>query len=62
MWRKEGSIPTTGPVSVMLNAPEMLARGEHLRAYLRGEECSLPDNIRELAMPVTAQEMDCQFI
>ena len=59
---QRGSIPTTGPLSVMLNAPEMLARGEHLRAYLRGDESSLPENIRELAMLVTAREMDCQFI
>ena len=59
---QRGSIPTTGPLSVMLNAPEMLARGEHLRAYLRGDESSLPENIRELAMLVTAREMDCQHI
>lgn len=57
-----GSIPTTGPLSIMIHAPEMLARGEHLRAYLRGAESSLPPNIRELAMLVTAREMDCQFI
>jgi 4-carboxymuconolactone decarboxylase len=46
----------------MLNAPEMLARGEHMRAYLRGEECCLSDSIRELAMLITARENDCQFI
>ena len=60
--KQRGSIPTTGPLSVMLNAPEMLLRGEHLRAYLRGDESSLPESIRELAMLVTAREMDCQFI
>ena len=59
---QRGSIPTTGPLSVMLNAPEMLLRGEHLRAYLRGSDSSLPENIRELAMLVTAREMDCQVI
>ena len=59
---QRGSVPTGGPLSVMLNAPEMLARGEHLRAYLRGDESSLPANVRELAMLVTAREMDCQFI
>ncbi|PKB73450.1 MAG: hypothetical protein BZY75_01860 [SAR202 cluster bacterium Io17-Chloro-G7] len=59
---QRGSIPTTGPLSVMLNAPDMLVRGEHLRAYLRGDDSSLPENIRELAMLVTAREMDCQFI
>ena len=57
-----GSIPTTGPMSVMLNVPEVLKRGEHLRAYLRGDGSSLPRPIIELAMLVTARENNCQFI
>ena len=57
-----GSIPDTGPLSVMLHVPELIQRGEHLRAYLRGDESSLPANIRELGMLVTARENDCQFI
>ena len=57
-----GSIPTTGPMSVMLNVPEVLKRGEHLRAYLRGDGSSLPRSIIELAMLVTARENNCQFI
>ena len=57
-----GSIPETGPLSVMLHVPELIQRGEHLRAYLRGDESSLPANIRELGMLVAAREMDCQFI
>ena len=60
--KERGDIPYTGPLAVMLNAPEMLARGEHMRAYLRGEECCLSDSIRELAMLITARENDCQFI
>lgn len=60
--KQRGSIPTSGPLSIMINAPEMLLRGEHLRAYLRSDDSSLPPNIRELAMLVTAREMDCQFI
>ena len=60
--KQRGSVPTTGPLSIMINAPEMLARGEHLRAYLRSDESSLPANVRELGMLVTAREMDCQFI
>ena len=55
-------MPASGPLAVMLNAPEMLARGEHLRAYLRGDSSSLPATMRELAMLVTARENDCQFI
>ena len=57
-----GAIPETGPLSVMIHVPELIKRGEHLRAYLRGDESSLPANIRELGMLVTAREMDCQFI
>ena len=57
-----GSIPDSGPLSVMIHVPELIKRGEHLRAYLRGEESSLPLNVRELGMLVTAREMDCQFI
>ena len=59
---ERGSIPDTGPLSVLLHVPELIQRGEHLRTYLRGGESSLPANIRELAMLVTAREMDCQFI
>ena len=59
---QRGSIPDTGPLSVLINVPELIKRGEHLRAYLRGDESSLPVNLRELAMLVTAREMDCQFI
>jgi len=46
----------------MLNVPEVLQRGEHLRAYLRGDGSTLPLQIRELAMILTARELDCQFI
>ena len=60
--QQRGSVPAAGPLSIMIHAPEMLARGEHLREYLRGDESSLSPNIRELAMLVTAREMDCQFI
>ena len=59
---ERGSVPETGPLSVMLHVPELIKRGEHLRAYLRGDESSLPANIRELGMLVAAREMDCQFI
>ena len=59
---ERGSIPDAGPLSVMIHVPELIKRGEHLRAYLRGDESSLPANIRELGMLVTAREMDCQFI
>ena len=59
---ERGSIPEAGPLSVMIHVPELIKRGEQLRAYLRGDESSLPANIRELGMLLAAREMDCQFI
>ena len=59
---ERGSVPEAGPMSVMIHVPELIKRGEHLRAYLRGGESSLSADIRELGMLVTAREMDCQFI
>ena len=56
-----GEIPTTGPGSVMLNAPEAAHRALGLAAYLR-TETSLSPRIRELAMLLAARENDCQFI
>jgi 4-carboxymuconolactone decarboxylase len=46
----------------MIHVPELLQRGEHLRAYVRGDASSLSLKIRELAMILTARELDCQFI
>lgn len=60
--QQRGGATGGGPIAVMINVPEITKRGEHLRAYLRGDESSLPLKVRELAMIVTAREMDCQFI
>jgi 4-carboxymuconolactone decarboxylase len=60
--QERGSVPHQGPFSVMIHVPEILQRGEHLRAYLRGDASSLSLKIRELAMILTAREMDCQYI
>ena len=57
-----GSVPDIGPVAIMINGPELAKRGEHYRAYFRGDEITLPANVRELAMITTARELDCQFI
>jgi len=62
MVASRGSIPDIGPISIMINVPELARRGEHFRAYIRGDESSLKANVRELAMILTAREMDCQFI
>lgn len=60
--QQRGNVPSQGPLSIMIHVPEMLHRGEHLRAYLRGDTSVLPPKIRELAMILTARDLDCQFI
>ena len=57
-----GGVPEFGPVAVQLHVPEIAQRGEVLRAYLRADGSTLPDNVAELAMITTARELDCQFI
>ena len=59
---RNNDVPVFGPVAVQLHVPEIAQRGEVLRAYLRAEGSSLPDNVQELAMLTTARELDCQFI
>ena len=59
---RSGVTPEMGPVAVQLHVPEIAQRGEILRAYLRADGSSLPDNVQELAMLTTARELDCQFI
>ncbi len=50
----------SGPFSVLLNSPEMARRAAHLGAYIRFET-SLPADVRELTILVTAREWDCQY-
>ena len=54
-------MPTSGPGSVMINAPEAAQRALGLALYLR-TDTSLEPRIRELAMLLAARENDCQFI
>ncbi len=50
-----------GPVSVLINSPEMAKRASQLSSYLR-QDSTLVSKIQELAMLLTARERDCQFI
>ena len=50
----------SGPFSVLLNSPEVGRRVGHLGAYIRFES-SLPEEVTELAILVTAREWDCQY-
>ena len=56
-----GEVPTGGPGSVMLNAPEVAKRALGLALFLR-TETSLEPRIRELGMILAARENDCQYI
>jgi len=59
--QSRGGVPRTGPGSVMINSPEASRRASHLSDYLR-RESTLPPKVQELAMLVTARELDCQYI
>ena len=56
-----GSVPRYGPGSVMIHVPQAARWATGLNNYLR-DESSLPKKIQELAMLVTARELDCQHI
>ena len=56
-----GSVPAHGPGSIMIHVPEANKRASALNQYLR-QDSSLPKKIQELAMLVTAREMDCQYV
>ena len=56
-----GSVPRYGPSSIMIHVPKVHQLMNAVNKYLRNES-SLPKKIQELAMLVTAREMDCQYI
>ena len=59
--RAAGSVPRYGPGSVALHIPHAHQRLMGLNRFLRSES-SLPKKLQELAMLVTARELDCQYI
>ena len=61
MVRGLGAVPRYGPGSVMIHVPKAHQWATLLNHYLR-EESSLPKKIQELAMLVTARELDCHHI
>lgn len=56
-----GGVPPYGPNSVMIHVPAACQAATALNSYLRNVS-SLPKKIQELAMLVTARELDCQHI
>jgi len=61
MVKQLGSVPRHGPGSVMIHVPKAHRWATGLNHYLR-DESSLPKKVQELAMLVTARELDCQHI
>jgi 4-carboxymuconolactone decarboxylase len=61
MMQGLGAVPLYGPGSVMIHVPKAHQWATGLNMYLRNES-SLPKKIQELAMLVTARELDCQHI
>jgi 4-carboxymuconolactone decarboxylase len=59
--QKIGSVPRTGPGSILMYTPKARLWDVGLNEYLMNES-SLPQKIQELAMLVTARELDCQYI
>ena len=59
--QRTGSVPRFGPGSVMIHVPEAHRWATGLNDYLRNQS-SLPKKVQELAMLVTARELDCQHI
>src|ERR1700752_902687 len=56
-----GSVPRFGPGSVIFNVPHAHQRLMGFNKFIRSES-SLPKKLQELAMIVTARELDCQYI
>lgn len=56
-----GSVPRFGPGSVMIHVPQAHQLMNAVNKHLRGAS-SLPKKLQELAMLVTARELDCQYI
>jgi 4-carboxymuconolactone decarboxylase len=61
MVKALGAVPRYGPGSVMIHVPKAHRWATGLNHYLR-DESSLPKKVQELAMLVTARELDCQHI
>ena len=61
MVKELGAVPRYGPGSVLIHVPKAHQWATLLNHYLR-EESSLTKKIQELAMLVTARELDCQHI
>ena len=56
-----GAVPRFGPSSVMIHVPKVHQMMNAVNLYLRNDS-SVPKKIQELAILVTARELDCQYI
>ena len=61
MTKDTGGTITGGPISVIVNSPELARRRAGLTSYLRYES-TFSNRIRELAILATARNFDCPYI
>ena len=61
MVKALGSVPRFGPGSVAIHVPKAHQLITAVNRHLRNES-SVPKKLQELAMLVTARELDCQYI
>ena len=61
LTKDTGGTITGGPISIIVNSPELARRRAGLTSYLRYES-TFSNRIRELAILATARNFDCPYI
>ena len=61
LTKDTGGVITGGPISIIVNSPELARRRAGLTSYLRYES-TFSNRIRELAILVTARNFDCPYV
>ncbi len=61
LTKETGGTITGGPISIIVNSPELARRRAGLTSYLRYES-TFSNRIRELAILVTARNFDCPYV
>ena len=61
LTKDTGGTITGGPISIIVNSPELARRRAGLTSYLRYES-TFSNRIRELAILVTARNFDCPYV
>ena len=61
LTKDTGGVITGGPISIIVNSPELAKRRAGLTSYLRYES-AFSNRIRELAILATARNLDCPYV